>query len=261
VTIPFAVEPEIMVTSAKQYSGQEMTVTRIVRGVLEVESFHQTTTTWDVRGPAKAEAYKVLIRQPQTGPSYELAKRPEGTEDLEGAWLIPVTIPAKKRSASIKVVEQTPSKINLEIWNHQAVELLEKFLAANDLDAAARKKLQPIIDLRREIGKIDTKVEGLRRQQAELEKRADQTRRNLEAIKKDAAAGALRRKLNQRLEEFSSQADERGRDIVELETKRLELKIQLEDMLQDLDLRAPSTPGKAGPKAQPKAKPKAGQGR
>ena len=244
VTIPFAVDPEILVTSAKQYTGQDMTLTRLVRGVLEVESFYQTTTTWDVRGPARSEGYTVLIRHPQAGPNYILAKRPEGTEDLEGAWLIPVKVAANKRSASLEVVEQTPSKISLAIWDKQAVDLLEKFLAADNLDAAARAKLQPIVDLRRAIGRIDTEVDGLRRQQAELERRAEQTRRNLEAIKKDPAAGALRRKLNTRLAEFSGQADAIGRKIVELESSRLEQKIELEDMLQDIDLRAPSTPGK-----------------
>jgi hypothetical protein len=253
VTIPFAVEPQIMVTSSKQYSGQEMTVTRIVRGVLEVESFYQTTTTWDVRGPASPEGFKVLIRQPQSGSNYQLAQRPEGTEDLEGAWLIPVVVAPNKVSATISVVEQTPSQITIAIWDQQALELLEKFLVAPNLDEAGRKKLQPIVDLRREIGRIDTEVDGLRRQQAELEQRADQTRKNLEAIKKDPAANSLRQRLNARLEEFSTDADAAGRKIVELESKRLEKKIELEDMLQDLDLRAPMTPGKDGPK------PKAGQ--
>jgi hypothetical protein len=247
VTIPFAVEPQILVTSTKQYDGQEMTVTRIVRGVLEVESFHQTTTTWDVRGPADPSGFKVLIRQPQTGSNYELAERPPGTEDLEGAWLIPVTVAANKTSASLKVVEQTPSTTSLTIWDQQALALLEKFLSADNLDAAARQKLQPVVDLRRAIGKIDTEVDGLRRQQVELEQRAEQTRRNLEAIKKDPAANDLRKRLNLRLDEFSSDADATGRKIVELESKRLEKKIELEDMIQDLDLRAPMTPGAAKP--------------
>jgi len=246
VTIPFAVEPTVMVTSSKQYSGQEMTVTRIVRGVLEVESFYQTTTTWDVRGPASPEGFKVLIRQSQTGSNYELAQRPAGTEDLDGAWLIPVVVPSNKTSASLSVVEQTPSKISVAIWDQQALALLEKFLAADNLDAAARKKLQPIVDIRRDIGRIDTEVDGLRRQQSELEQRADQTRRNLEAIKKDGAAGSLRADLNRRLNEFSSDADAKGRKIVELESLRLQKRIALEDLIQDLDLRAPMTPGKPG---------------
>jgi hypothetical protein len=250
VTIPFAVETEIMVTSATQYSGQEMRMTRIVRGVLEVESFYQTTTTWDVRGPIKDSDYRVLIRQPQSGSNYELAVRPEGTEDLEGAYLFPIVIKAKSNSASLQVVEQTPSNISIAIWDQQALPLLEKFLAADNLDAAARKKLQPVVDLRREIGRIDTEVDGLRRQQAELEARAYQTRENLTAIQKDPAAAALRQKLNKRLEEFATEADTRGRKIVELETRRLEKKIELEDMIQDLDLRAPMTPDAKKPPGQ-----------
>jgi chromosome segregation ATPase len=159
-------------------------------------------------------------------------------------------IKAKSNSASLQVVEQTPSNISIAIWDQQALPLLEKFLAADNLDAAARKKLQPVVDLRREIGRIDTEVDGLRRQQAELEARAYQTRENLTAIQKDPAAAALRQKLNKRLEEFATEADTRGRKIVELETRRLEKKIELEDMIQDLDLRAPMTPDAKKPPGQ-----------
>jgi hypothetical protein len=250
VTIPFAVEPGIMITSSTQYSGNEMKLTRIVRGVLEVESFYQSTTTYDVRGPGKDKPYTVLIRHPRAGDNYELAKRPEGTEDLEGAWLVPVKLPANSRTATLALVEQTPSTLTLQIWDSQAEDLLVKFLEGNNLPADARAKLQPIIDLRREIGKIDTEVDGLRRQQYELEDRAEQTRLNLTAIEKDPKAGDLRSKLRKRLEEFSSDADALGRKIVELESKRLEKKIELEDLLVDIDLRAPATPGKTDTKGK-----------
>ncbi len=242
VTIPFAVEPGIMVSSATQYSGQEMRLTRIVRGVLEVESFYQSTTTYSLRAPSKAKPYDVLIRHPRAGSSYELAVRPKRTEDLEDAWLIPVEVPANSTSATLAVVEQTPSTLTLAIWDAQATDLMVAFLSAPNLPADARTKLQPIVDLRREIGKIDTEVDGLRRQQYELQKRSDQTRLNLAAIKKDSKAGDLRAKLNKRLDEFSSDADALGRKIVELESKRLEHKIELEDLLQDIDLRAPTSP-------------------
>ena len=64
-------------------------------------------------------------------------------------------------------------------------------------------KLQPVVDLRREIGRIDTEISGLQAQQIELDQRADETRQNLEAIKKDPAAGTLRKKLSDRLEDFT----------------------------------------------------------
>jgi hypothetical protein len=248
VTIPFAVEPNILVTHHSRYSGEEMRIVRIVRGVIEVESFYQTTTVWDVRGHQSADGYTVLVRQPRQGPEYQLAQRPAGTEDLEGAYLIPVPVTAGKSEATLTVIEQTPSRTQLTIWDGRIPLLFDQLLKVPNLDAAGRKRLQPIVDLRREIGRIDTEVDGLKRQQVELDQRAQETRANLEAIKKDPRAGALRQKLNARLDEFTREGDRIGRKVVELQSKRLERKIELEDMLQDFDFTAPAPPPGAAKK-------------
>ena len=79
----------------------------------------------------------------------------------------------------------------------------------------------------------------------ELDQRAYETRENLEAIKKDPAATSLRKKLSDRLDDFTREGDKLGRRIVELQSQRLEKKISLEDLLDDLDLSAPpSKPAK-----------------
>ncbi|MFW5740751.1 MAG: hypothetical protein ACOC1F_10350, partial [Myxococcota bacterium] len=236
-TIPFAVEPGILVTSATERSGEEMRLLRIVRGVLEVESFARTQTTWSVKSQTRDDGYKVMIRHPKAGWNYALVERPPGTEDLHGAYLIPVQVPKGKRSSELVVVEQTPSKMQLSIWDSRSVKLLDTLLASGDLTPAARAKLEPIVALRQEIGRIDSEIQGLREQREELDQRASETRRSLQAIKKDPAAGVLRAKLNKRLDEFTSEADRVGRQIVELQSKRLEKKIELEDMLQDFELR------------------------
>jgi Domain of unknown function (DUF4139) len=247
-TIPFAVEPGVMVSSATERTGDEMRLLRIVRGVLEVESFARTTTTWTVKSQTKKDGFTVLIRHPKAGWNYELVERPKDTEDLNGAYLIPVVVPKDRREAELKVVEQTPSRMQLSIWDTRSVKLLDTLLISGNLTPAARAKLAPIVALRQEIGRIDTEIAGLQEQRTSLDQRASETRRSLQAIKKDAAAGALRRKLNQRLDEFTSGADKVGRQIVELQSKRLEKKIELEDLLQNLDLRAPSAaPGAKKP--------------
>ncbi len=239
-TVPFAVEPSIMVTSSSQQKGNEMHLVRIVRGVLEVEQFSRNETTWNVRGPRQDAAWKVIVRHPQTGSNYQLLERPEGTEDLPGAYLVPVAVPSGKTEGEVTLIEQTPSRTTVSIWDGRAVGLMEQVLLSAEVTPAMRKKLQPVVDLRSEIGRIDTEVDGLKRQQVELDQRATQTRENLEAIKKDPAASSLRKKLSKRLEEFTSDGDELGRKVVELQSQRLEKKIELEDLLRDLDLRAPT---------------------
>lgn len=234
VTIPFAVEPSIVVDSRRKDDGGEMRIVRFVRGVLEVESFARRTTTWTVRRRAADDPARVLVRHPKAGANYDLVDPPEGVERLADAYLVPIDLPAGKTRGEVVVVEKTPSRISVSLWDRRAPELLDTFLAKGDLSAKERKALEPIVRLRQDIGRIDTEIEGLRRQVEELDRRAEATRKSLEAIKKDPKAGALRARLSKRLDEFVRKGDALSRRIVELESRRLEKKIELEDRIQDL---------------------------
>jgi chromosome segregation ATPase len=138
------------------------------------------------------------------------------------------------------VVEQTPAKLSLDIWDERAPELLRQLLAVPELDARARAALQPVVDARAAIGRIDDELSGLQTQQDQLDERAEEERQNLLAIQKDPRAAALRKRLSQRLEELTRQAAELGRKIVELNSQRMEKKIELEDRLRELDFSASS---------------------
>jgi hypothetical protein len=243
-TVPFAVEPGIMVSSTSKQAGDEMRLIRIVHKILEVESFKRKTTTWTAKAQTMKDGYTVLVRHPKAGWNYKLQQKPAGTEELQDAYLVPLAVPAGRRSASVDVVEQTPSKISLSIWDSRAIPLLDNLLVATNIGPAEREKLRPIVQLRAEIGRIDTKIRAMEDQRATLDQRASETRRNLLAIKKDAAAGALRARLSKRLEQFTSEADRLGREIVELQSSRLEKKISLEDMLENLEYNAPRQPAK-----------------
>ncbi len=107
-TIPFAVESGIMVTSTSKSDADELRLVKMSRGVLEVESFGRRTTTYQVKSQTKVDGFSVLIRHPKAGWNYELAKRPDGTEDLPDAYLVKVDVAQGKRDASLEVVEQTP---------------------------------------------------------------------------------------------------------------------------------------------------------
>ena len=248
-TIPFAVEPSILVSSTLRHDGGEMHIIRIVRGVLEVENFSRAETTWTVRGRDKT-GYTVLVRQQKSGGSYVLKNPPKGTETLPNAYLVPVVVPKGKLTGTLKLVEETPSTSTLTIWDSRAVGLLDKLVVHASISPEIRKKLQPVVDLRRELGRIDTLIAGLQQQKTEADQRLGETRRNLDAIKKDPAAGALRKKLSNRMSEFFKQGNSLSREIIELQSKRLEKKIELEDTLENLDIRAPSRANKDGKSAK-----------
>ena len=241
-TIPFAVEPGVLVSSSSQYTGEDMRIVRIVRGVIEVESFQRMTTTWTVKGQPSGAGFTVLVRQSKQGGGYTLKSNIDGAEELADAYLIPVKVAPNQTTGALDVVEQTPSNTTLTIWDSRVPLLFDAVLRLSNLDAATRARITPLITLRQEIGRIDTELQGLELQKIELDQRASETRENLEAIKKDPRASDLRGRLSKRLEEFTRDGDKIGRTLVELQSKRLEKKIELEDLLQNLDLRVPEPP-------------------
>ncbi len=243
-TIPFSVEPSITVTSDSGYSRSASRLLSINKGVMRVENFQRRVTTWKVRAKASDKPYRVFVRQSSAGSSYELQERPEGTEDLNGAYLIPIEIPAGETEVTLKITEQTPSRSSLAIWDYGATKVLENILLVENLDDAGRKQIEPIVKARKAIADIDVRINNLRKQKRELDQRADQTRANLNAIAKDNRAGDLRKRLTKRLDEFSKEGDALGREIVELTSKRLEKKIELEEMLDNFTFTAPKPPKK-----------------
>lgn len=231
-TIPFAVEPSLVVRSRIEGEGDEVRTVKLTRGVLEVESFHRVTTVWSVSGGPSKAARRVLIRHPRRGGDYELVEPSQGVEKLTDAYFVPVTLPAAGKEASVSVVERTPTRTSVSLWDGEAIGLLDTLLSSTSLDPATRTKLEPIVQKRRELGRIDTEIGGKQQQQAELDERVNQTRESLRAIQRDPRAAALRKRLGERLDEFLREADALGRSLVELQSKRLELKIELEDLLQ-----------------------------
>jgi hypothetical protein len=235
-TIPFAAEPSIVVHSATAASGDAVKITKIVRGVIEVESFQRVTTSWSVNVKPSKSGYRVLVRQSRAGELYSLVDPPKDTETLPDGYFIPVVVPPNQAEAKLDVIERTPSNYSLSVWDDKAPELLKQLLETPGLDATARAALQPVVDARQQIGRIDTEIVGLSAQQEELDERANEERQNLLAIQKDPKAGALRKRLSDRLEELTQKAAEIGRKIVDLNSQRLSRKIELEDKLRELDV-------------------------
>jgi hypothetical protein len=245
-TIPFAVEPNIFVSSTSKWDGDEIRLVKIARGVLEVENFSRRTTIYEVRAPKKDAPIKVHVRHAKAGSNYALEPRPAATEDLPDAYVVPIPVPAAETKVTMSLIEQTPSKTSITIWDTRAPALFDTLLAGN-LPADQRKKIEPIVQKRQEIGRIDTQIDGLKRQQIEIDRRAQETRANLESLKRDnsAAAAGLRRRLGERLEQFTKDGDKLGRSLVELQSKRLERKIEVDDLLVNLDFTPPQAAAKA----------------
>ena len=186
--------------------------------------------------------FTVLVRHPKAGWNYALASRPEGTEDLADAYLARLVVAKGSREGTLVVTEQTPSRTQLSIWTAPALPLLEGLIVNTEIDADTRKKLKPIVDRRREVAKLEEQIEGLTGRRDKLDQRANELRSNLVAIAKNPAAGSQRTKWTKQLEEFTTEGNKLGAQLADLEAKRLDQRIELENLLQELEITPPAAP-------------------
>jgi hypothetical protein len=238
-TVPFAVETGLMVSSVNKDDRESMQLVKLSRGVLEVEQFARRTTTYTVKAQTLETGFTLLVRHPKTGFNYELSERPEGTEDLVDGYLIKLTVAPGQREGSLTIREQTPSRTTLSIWSKPALELLEKLMLHVELTPELKKRLQPIVDGRREIGRLDEQLEGLTQKRNQLDQRANELRENLRSIEKNQQAAVQRQKWTKQLDEFTSEGNKLGAQLAELEARRLDKRMELEDLLQGLEVEPP----------------------
>lgn len=239
-TVPFAVETGIMVAMSTSNDADEMRLIKMSRGVLEVEQFSRKVTTYTATAQTMDTGFTLLVRHSKAGWNFSLADRPEGTEDLPDGYVARLVVPAGKKEGALTLVEQTPSRTQISIWSQPAIELLEKLLVAGELDADSRKKLKPIIDRRREVAKLEEQIYGVTEKRNKLDQRANELRQNILAIQRNPAAGAQRAKWTKQLDEFTTEGNKLGAQLADLEAKRMDQRIELENLLQDLEITPPA---------------------
>ena len=137
-----------MVTQETGSVPEELKLVKIVSGVLHVERYSRLKTVWKVTAQTMKDGFTVLVRHPRLGAGYVLKDRPEGTEDLPDAFLVPVKVPVGATTQTLELIEQQPVQTTLQILDANVPLLFERFLAVGSLSVQERAKLQPVVDAR-----------------------------------------------------------------------------------------------------------------
>ena len=87
---------------------------------------------------------------------------------------------------------------------------------------------------------IEEQIRGLTQKRNQLDQRANELRQNLQAIAKNPAAGEQRAKWTKQLDEFTSEGNKLGAQLADLEAKRLDGRVELENALENFELTMPS---------------------
>jgi len=232
-TIPFAVERGVAIAVEQQSQRTPARLVKIAGGRVTVEEFDQRSTTYEIQNGVD-RATKIFIRH-GTREGWELLEPPEGTEQVEGASLLPVAL-SPSRDAELEVVERTPLRRTVDFMSEPAVQAVGFYLEGPAIDAAAGPVLRAAMGHRDRLAEIRRLQELKRTQREELRRAAGEVRTNLRALEGNERAESLRDRLTRRLTELTARIEVLTNEIVELELERSELTVRLSETLRELTL-------------------------
>jgi Domain of unknown function (DUF4139) len=233
--VPFALERGLAVESASTYDVEGARLVTIRRGVVQIERFRTTRTTYRVRNGMDREA-RVLVRVP-TPEGTSLFEPPPMTETANGAALVPVRVNARGRGEQLVVV-RAPFSMSTHWGDPQAIEAIRAYIQGGRAPRATIDALTTALELQEQINRFALERTELITRRNDLQTNAQETRDNLESIRRNPAAADLRARLTARLTQVSADIDQVSRRIVELDTQIGERRVRFSEAVRTIDVDA-----------------------
>jgi hypothetical protein len=240
-TVPFALERALAVDQDRKYDELGERVAKIENGELTIERDSVTLTKYRARNGGDQPA-KLLVKHARLSGT-RLFNPPKETEDNVGTHsaLVPVNVGAHA-TTELVVDERATLRRSQDWFSVIADNAVKAWLADPRADRALVARLGAAWATRNQIVAKNDVRDKLAQEQSNLGQQTEETRRNLRAIEKNAAADALRRRLTQRLGETAARLDEITKQLVEVDAKLAELRVQFKESIRDVKVTEPLPP-------------------
>jgi hypothetical protein len=238
--VPFALERGLAVESTSTYNVEGARLVAIRRGIVQIERFRTTRTTYRARN-GMDRAARVLVRI-ATPEGTSLFEPPQGTESANGSALVPMQVSARGRVEQLVIV-RAPFSMQTHWGDPQAVEAIRGFIQGGRAPRALIDALTSALELQEQITRLSVERGEHITRRNDLQTNAQETRDNLESIRRNPAAADLRARLTARLTQVSGDIDQVSRRIVDLDTQIGERRVRLSEAVRTIEVDA--TPSSA----------------
>lgn len=234
-TVPFALERGVSVSQSRDSDQQGSRLAKLESGRMEIERDQVILTKYQLKNGLDEEV-TLLVKHPRT-PGTRLNNAPKQTEDNTGtnSALVPHVL-GKRASGELIVDERSSFRVGVDPLSQLADDAVRGYLADTRADATVAAQLRAAWDVRKPLKAAMDERSSLETERAEIERTSDQLRQNLQAIKKNEAAGDLRRDLTARLAKASARYDEIEKRAITLGLTIAEQSIRFRDALNAIKL-------------------------
>jgi hypothetical protein len=243
-SIPYALERAVVVTVTTEEDPEEASLVKIVRGRVTVQRFSVVRTTYEARNLGD-EDRKMWVRHLRRS-GYELATEPEGTEETgEGSALMPLELPAAEAS-ELEVVEKSPVTVEVELFTPLANQAIAAYLEGPAVDAVAAPVLRRVIEASDRLAEMEEERGQLEEKRREIQQMMQEIRADLSVLGTTPRAVELKNRLTADLEQFTRQFQDLTAQIVELNSRAGEMRVELAEAVRALDLTVEQPEGDEG---------------
>ncbi|MFW6023187.1 MAG: DUF4139 domain-containing protein [Myxococcota bacterium] len=231
--VPFALDRSLAVEPDHRRETRTGRLIKVTRDKVVVEQLSARITRYRVRNGSDEKA-RLYVRHPRMKGA-DLVDPPDGVELSPSKAIVPVTVPAHGE-AELALEERTPARRTVSFMSEEAAEAVKLYLEGAAVDAAEGPALRKALEIRNRLVDAQQAIQDLEAERKEVERSLRETRANLESIKEVKGGSNLRRRLVRRIEELDERDGEITRTIVEKRTEQSELKVRLDEALQEITL-------------------------
>lgn len=235
--IPYAFETGVRIARRQTSASGEVTLTRIVDGVVYTETQYVNATAFEIDS-ALDDDERLYLRVDRLG-GYELVDGDDFDLDdvqTEAAYyLVPVDVAATAEH-TVTVEQRTRTSTTLDPLGADAKRVFSAYLSRPDARPDVAAALRPVVTKLEQLADIDRQYAEATRLQSDIQNRSAELRRNLAALGTSDANAELRRTLTERLSEQDDLSAATAGQIVALSEQRSALRVEVVEGLRAVHL-------------------------
>jgi len=230
--VPYAVDGRVRLTLSEETKEEGVTLVKIVRGVITVQTKMVTRYAYDVDNASDETATLYVRRERRTG--WTLTKKDQVLEE-GGAYYLPIKLPKTGRT-KVVVEEQSPLLRSVDIWNDFGRQVIGLYLSSSTADPTVAAGLKEALKLREKADALSAQISTLEEQGQTLRRREEEVRENIKALGKNSKNVDLKTKLEKTLGELETQLNDVTRKSVAMSIERGETNDRLAVVMKSISL-------------------------
>jgi hypothetical protein len=233
--VPFALDRTVVIEPELTTREEITRLTAIERGIVRTETRRIRRTVLDVhnQGPDPAKLY---VRH-AVASTWTLLPGEVTPEKLGGAYLFPVTVPAKG-ALKLVIEEGTPTEKSVDVKTDAGIREIAVFLEhpPRDFDPDLKRRINDILGLHRGMHDVGERIETVRSQMVEYRTRIDELNAQIVSLRRVAQAEELSRHLAKKMAEISERLQKATIEVTDLEAQLMTQRVALQDRVAELAL-------------------------